>query len=92
MSNNTLGRINFWLPLPLRRLLKKGLPRPRNKDLRHEFDREIRSYVDGPDFLSSLLRERVGVRGPGHEQPTCPKTGQTGATPCLPSTASGEGE
>ena len=36
------------------RLLKKGLPRPQNKDLRHEFDREIRTYVDGPDFLSSL--------------------------------------
>jgi hypothetical protein len=39
---------------PQERLLKKGLPRPKNKDLRHEFDREIRTYVGGPDFLSSL--------------------------------------
>src|SRR5208282_3030745 len=48
------GRAQKRLPAPYLRLLKKGLPRPKNKDLRHEFDREIRTYVDGPDFFSSL--------------------------------------
>jgi len=45
---------------PLWRLLKKGLPRPKNKDLRHEFDREIRTYVDGSNFLSSFPFARGG--------------------------------
>ena len=51
-------------PLPFGRLLKKGLSRPRNKDLRHEFDRRIRTYVDGPDFLSSLQPSPRGEREP----------------------------
>ena len=33
---------------------EKGLARPRNKDLRQEFDREIRTYVDDRDFFSGL--------------------------------------
>ena len=43
-------------PHSIRRPLKKGLARPRNKDLRQEFDREIRTYVDDRDFFSGLIR------------------------------------